>query len=489
MRTVSWPAPGSGSARERARRLSTLINPTWWLLCAAFAVCAAARDPHRALRAGLQWVTWTPVLVVIAGATAANLGGRAMLGHAVPGDFAQEVVAARSLRARTPLYPPDVNARVEEWLAAHPPVVPDWLPPPAKRWLDGRQRYGRNRLVAQAHPPTLLLAASPFILGLGGYGAYWALTILSVAAAALTAGVLVDAFAPAASRRERVLAALVLLSWQPVLATIRDGQVSVLIGTLLVLAWADLRRGRDARAGLAIGVAGALKLYPLMMLVLLALRRRHAFASACVVLAGAAAATFAIAGPDAWTQYAGSARMIAGAFVTAPYNLSLLPRLAAVVPAPLMLAAWTAASAMLVGVTLLAVDGSKVAEGRLGPSDVECAAFLTLALLLSPVAWHHYAFMLALPLVVVGMAAWTVGGRAALACASGLAIVLSVPDDAWRWMWRQIPAGPAMAVSPGLAVLLLWAALLHARPGAIRQPAAAERVPAGPPAACRQRRP
>jgi hypothetical protein len=208
-----------------------------------------------------------------------------------------------------------------------------------------------------------------------------------------------------------------------------------------------------------------------------------------VILAGAAGATLAIAGPDAWMQYAGSARMIAGAFATAPYNLSLSPRLAAVVPAPLMLVAFTAASALVVGVTLLAVDGSRVAEGRLRPSDVECAAFLTLALLLSPVAWHHYVFMLALPLVVVGMAAWTGGGRAALACACGLAIVLSVPDDPWRWIWREIPGGPALLVSPGLGVLLLWAALLRAGAGARRHPATAEGVPVGPAAACSQRRP
>ena len=206
-----------------------------------------------------------------------------MLGHVVPGDFAQEVVAARSMRDGTALYPHDVNATVREWLVAEPPAVPAWLPGPPARWLAAAQQRGRNRLVAQAHPPTLLLAAAPGILVLGGYGAFWVLTVVTVAVAALTATVLVTALAPAASRRERILAVLALVSWQPVLATVRDGQVSVLIGGLLVLAWADLRRGRDSRAGALVGSAAALKLYPLLLLVLLALRRRRACAAAALV--------------------------------------------------------------------------------------------------------------------------------------------------------------------------------------------------------------
>jgi hypothetical protein len=230
------------------------------MLCAALAVCLAAHDPRRTLRSGLGWATATPVLIVIACAATANLGARALLGHAVPGDFAQEVIAANSVRARTTLYPADANGAVAEWLARDPPVLPGWLPDTASRWLQDRQRGGRNRLAAQAHPPTLLLAMAVPVLLLGPYAAYWALTVLTVAGAAFTAHLLMRILAPAASMRQRVLAMIALASWQPVLATVRDGQVSVLVGTLLVLAWADLRRGRDTRAGLAVGAAAALKL-------------------------------------------------------------------------------------------------------------------------------------------------------------------------------------------------------------------------------------
>jgi alpha-1,2-mannosyltransferase len=447
--------------------VSALINPAWWLICAAVLVCLVAPDPRRTLRAGLRWATATPVLVLIAFAGVANLGARAMLGHVVPGDFAQEVVGARSMREGAALYPDDVNATVREWLVAEPPAVPAWLPGPPARWLTAAQHRGRNRLVAQAHPPTLLLAAAPGILVFGGYGAFWILTVLTVAVAALTATVLVTALAPAASRRERILAVLALVSWQPVLATVRDGQVSVLIGGLLVLAWADLRRGRDSRAGALVGSAAALKLFPLLLLVLLAVRRGRACAVAALVVAGTIVLAAVVLGPDTWIQYAASARAIAWSFADAPYNLSLLPRLRSVVPAPFAALAYPMAAAAALGATLLMVKSGGAAVPLIRTLDVEFASMTTLAMLLSPVAWHHYVFTLALPLVVLVANAWVSGRRAPLVGALSLVAVLSIPDDVWRAAWWGMPAGVPALVSPGSAVLVLWAGLLRVGTGSL----------------------
>jgi hypothetical protein len=454
--------------------VSALINPTWWLICAALVVSLAARDPRSALRVGLRWATATPVLVLIACGAVANLGARALLGHAVPGDFAQEVVAARSMRDGGTLYPRDVNATAREWLVSDPPVRPAWLPAPLARWLTAVQQRGRNRLVAQAHPPTLLLVAAPAVLVLGAYGAFWVLTLVSIGMAGLSAAVLVSALAPAASGRERILAVLALVSWQPVLAAVRDGQVSVIIGGLLVLAWNDLRRGRDSRAGALVGTAAALKLYPLLLLVLLAVRWRVACAVAVAVIAGAAGVVAVILGPDTWVQYGASARTIASSFAEAPYNLSLLPRLRGVVPASVAWFAYPVAAGAFVCVTVLMVKRSGAAAPLIRPSDVEFAAFVTLALLLSPVAWHHYAFMLTLPLVILVADAWGVNRRAPLVGALSMVAILSIPDDAWRAVWWSRPAGLAMLVSPGTAVLLLWAGLLRIGTSGLRSLPSAE---------------
>jgi hypothetical protein len=439
--------------------VSTLINPAWWMLCVALIVCAAAHDPRTALRRALRFAAATPVLATIASGAIANVSARAMLGYAAPGDFVQEVAAARSMRSHTTLYPADVNETVHEWLVHDRPTVPGWMPGAVRRWLQIRQQYGRNRLVAQAHPPTLLLAAAPFVLVLGPYAAYWTLTVASIAAALLTAGVLVQVLAPAASCRVRILAALALLSWQPVLATVRDGQVSMLLGALLVLAWDQRRRGNDARAGVAAGVAAALKLFPLIVLVPLAVRLR-AVAVAAAVIAGAGALVVAVLGAGAWTEYAASGRLIAASFATAPHNLSILARLGAVVPAPLIgLVYLTVASAAVVA-TLVVVQKLKGTVPPARTVDVEFAAFITMAVCLSPVAWHHYVCVLVLPLAVLALDAWASGCRAALASVIAVATVLSVPDDVWRTAWSVLPPRATLLVSPGIAAVLLWAGLL-----------------------------
>ena len=455
--------------------MSALINPTWWLLCGALAICLVARDPRAAVRRALALVTTTPVLVVIACAAVGNLGVRAMLGHALPSDFVQEIVAARSVRAHTTLYPADVNGAVETWAQEHPPRLTAWLPGRATEWLQARQRQGRDRLVAQAHPPTLVLAIAPAILVLGPFGGYWAVTLASIAGAALTGCVLVSAYAPQASARERVLAVLALASWQPALATIRLGQVSVVIGALLVLGWRQLRRGEDARAGVAIGIAAGLKLFPLVLLVSLAVRRRRAFTAAAVTVSAAAVLVTLFVGADAWAEYAAAARLIARSFEAAPNNLSIVVRLAALFPRALVPLLHAAAAITAVSLTLALTRGAQGLDARLRLFDVEFASFVTLALLLSPVAWHHYAFMLALPIAVLIATAWTRENRASLAAVLALAVVLSMPDDAWQMLWRGMPMRLASLVSSSFAVVLLWAGLLRigvrVRAGVANQPA------------------
>ena len=112
------------------------------------------------------------MLVAIAGLALADLGARAVLGDVVPGDFVQEVVAARSVAAHTTLYPDDVNSAVQAWSTETLLVGrPGFRGAQARGWRH-RQRDRRNRLVAQAHPPTLLLALTPPILLLGARAAY-----------------------------------------------------------------------------------------------------------------------------------------------------------------------------------------------------------------------------------------------------------------------------------------------------------------------------
>ena len=94
---------------------------------------------------------------------------------------------------------------------------------------------------------------------------------------------------------------------------------------------------------------------------------------------------------------------------------------------------------------------------------MEYAAFVTLALALSPVAWHHYVFMLVIA-ACVGVGGG-VGGRPAVGAGVGAhaAARLVVPDDGWREAWSRAPERLGLLISPGTGVLLLWAALVGLR--------------------------
>ena len=83
-------------------------------------------------------------------------------------------------------------------------------------------------------------------------------------------------------------------------------------------------------------------------------------------------------------------------------------------------------------------------------------------MLLSPVAWHHYVFMLALPLVVLVADAWATWppGAARGALLAGRS-VLSMPDDAWRAAVVGDAGQACPARLAGQCCLLLWAGLLR----------------------------
>jgi hypothetical protein len=398
--------------------VSALINPTFWLSIAACVVAVAPPALRgRTLAALLKVATAWPVLTLIGALALANVGARVLVGLAVPGDFVQEVVAARSFQSDGTLFAGDINGSVEQWLRSEPPPIPSWVPDGIERYLRHRQTLGPNRLVAQAHPPTLLLAVAPLISLLGAYGAYTLLTLMSIAAAAVTSHLLLSAWYPEASSAEWWLAALALVSWQPVLASIRDGQVSIIVGALLVAAWSAARTGRPARGGALVGIASIVKLYPAVLLVLLAVRRRTGLAVAVSLMMGAAAFVTAIAGVRVWGEYLAAAHTIGHAFARSSHNLSILARLGAFTAGDWLPFWYAGVAAGLVAVTL----------------------------------W------------VVGSDKWTQSGS--WVCVALAVIGFGLPDDVIRQLWAAVDPG-SMAVallSPGMVVLLLWASLIYLR--------------------------
>lgn len=238
-----------------------------------------------------------------------------------------------------------------------------------------------------------------------------------------------------------VLVGALLLFDDAVFRTLRHGQVNLWILDLSLVALLAARRA-PALAGLALALAGHVKLYPLLLALPLALRRRwRALAWSAVSLAAIALAV-ADFGRDftLWRWFAELARQdfpgeIALRNTSAhaiAYNATRLlfgaPR--AVVPlagaAAAGFAAWYLARAFTRERALLAARVGSEADAALEARGFAAhgADALAFSLLVSPSVWEHH-YVLALPLAL-----WAValrGRERPAAVALGLFLMLGMP--------------------------------------------------------------
>jgi hypothetical protein len=99
-------------------------------------------------------------------------------------------------------------------------------------------------------------------------------------------------------------ASLALAAWPPLWAVLVLGQLELVIVALAVQAWSDASEERDGRAGIFLGVAAVLKLYPLLLVVpYLARRRFRLVAAACITFAVGQVANVAVVGPAGFLRY------------------------------------------------------------------------------------------------------------------------------------------------------------------------------------------
>ena len=99
-------------------------------------------------------------------------------------------------------------------------------------------------------------------------------------------------------------ASLALAAWPPLWAVLALGQLELVIVALAVQGWSHARDGHDGRAGIFLGVAAVLKLYPLLLVVpYLARRRLRVVLAALVVVALGQLASVALVGASGFVRY------------------------------------------------------------------------------------------------------------------------------------------------------------------------------------------
>ncbi|GAA1354276.1 glycosyltransferase 87 family protein [Streptomyces beijiangensis] len=190
---------------------------------------------------------------------------------------------------------------------------------------------------------------------------------------------------------------------EPVWTTLRYGQINLLLAVAVL--WDLTRRDGHRWAGVALGLAAAVKLTPaffVLFLLVAGVVRRPCRRPAALAVAVFAAATFAAAAVlpyDSrrfWTDAVFTTSRVGHAEDTANQSLrGVLARLLHTGDPGL----WWVAAAALAGAAGLAVAVRAELRGERAPAVAACAAT---ALLVSPVSWSHHWVWCVPALVLIG---------------------------------------------------------------------------------------
>jgi hypothetical protein len=222
------------------------------------------------------------------------------------------------------------------------------------------------------------------------------------------------------------------------------GAQSSVVALLLAVAWWRTREGDDMLAGVAVGVAITLKLFPWLLLVLLVFRRR--ITALWVVVTAAVLNGLGLLFPGVALSGALDALSAANLSESAELNGSLIR----------MLSEWIPAGPLTVGLALvgglLAVVIGRASWGM----DRQWFAVLAVSLAASPLIWRHYALVLIPALVWLAVR----GGRTGkwVVAFAGLLLLLPYPLVT---VWLVLPTCAAVAVA---------AAVTQRRPDVLQQP-------------------
>ncbi len=386
-------------------------------------------DPVNALPSARKWI-WAllavHVLIAQGPTFLRNIPGRWDGGN----DFFQDWTSARNVLEGRPAYLPlSVAAALHgPKMGGRPAVIP--------------------RLPWNAHPPTSVLATLPLAL-LDYLDAVTLWNVLGlIAITASLALIFRELRFPVAAWSILPIVTLGLLCG-PVRGQISQGQWNAPLLLLLTLAWVAGRRGRDSWAGIWVGSALTLKLFPVFFFLYFVIQRRwRALIAACLWSVALSLVTIAALGLDAYRDYYNLVLPTLREFRSGWNNASLqafwLKNFAVganhyglyaepMVRGPLLAQTGIVLSyAAVLVTTFFFVKWSKpICSSNSKYEDLRYSLTMVTMLLLAPVCWDHYLLLLALPLALV----WSGLGRSNFQRLAFLLLVAAVwvgPNELWR---------------------------------------------------------
>lgn len=305
------------------------------------------------------------------------------------------------------------------------------------------QQIGLEGIARATDTPFFLLCFEP-LTRLGAGPAFWVWLAINGAALALAMMLILRA-APHLDRAQSLSLCAIMLLYPPLSNHIFYAQTQVIILLLVVIALCALESDHDRRAGLALAVAGLLKVFPLAIAGYFVMRRRwRALGWLSIGLVAGMAATLIAFGVERNVSFvAGTYLTRSVGFLARPANVALgsfISRMFYYAAGDVAMAPsldWTrtltvvAAEVTLIGLTMFATwRGATPAGGEVdargGNASRSFALWVVAAIMLSPTAWIHYLVLLILPFMLIAAAGWngTASSRALWAMAASYAVIV-----------------------------------------------------------------
>jgi len=439
---------------------SLLVNTTFFAVLACFVVVIigwiAGWSPVVTLDRLRGAITSWPVITLLFLGSFLNCAFRIYAGSLNPGDFMQDIVAARQFLTHESMYPRHIGALVAQELAQHPPIIEFHGIP---------KRIGDFAAVKlNAHPPITGLLLAPLLYLMNFRWIYLLLTACSVISLVGMIFMILGDLGIPSTRRDFLALTFLALGWHPVLSTIRSGQSSIIISALITFAWFSLRKKKSFQAGAIVGIAAAIKLYPGLLIAYFLLRNRRAFAGGLVTFLTAQLVTIGFCGVENYREFLETMFFLSHPFYSRT-NMSLVAFIMG-----FLHVGGLGFLIMLGGISLLAYWMAMRRESSATEDlDIEYALCVVMQLLLTPIAWSHYLVALILPLAI--LANWLLQRElrwSAITAYLGLLVCFSIPDTSVKFAQIVVQRLAGYYVgwlltstfTAGLLLLCAWLAFL-----------------------------
>jgi hypothetical protein len=336
----------------------------------------------------------------------------------------------------------------QEWASAknHFKDLPVYTPQTTTAALYLGNTNHNPPIKVNAHPPSSVLLALPFAF-LSYSDAFLVWNLISLLALVLSLWLVIRQL-DIPFTAWSLLPTIVLLTWcNPFRQHIFQGQINLLLLPLFVGIWAADRSGRPDLAGVLLGLATAIKLFPGFLFVYYLLRRQwKVLGIGTLTVAAVTGLTAAVLGVDTYTSYVHDVLPQVQEFKDWWANISLfgfwsklfLGQSGHVIPlyqSPILAAAGAYVScALVIGVLSWVVWRARTRTQQ----DLAFALTLTTMLLVSPIAWDHYFVFLLVPLALL----WTHLPSSWVAKAIFPVLIVSMWFPA-KVIWDNTIPGPA----------------------------------------------